>query len=213
MILKWIRLAVPDGSRDAFSKAQEQWVALRDVQGFLGQIGGWSERTKDEACILAWWRNEDTYLAFMQKEHDAIIGHSLQDTTYDSIEVLQLCERLRMPGRYPDPTAAVAEAEFLRVADCLLKPDRIEAFTEAQKEIWIKGMEPVDGMLGGSYCEVLNTPRHVLVFSLWSSVETHRAYEVDIMPGLRESAQVSQDLSYLTGVFVKLEPGWAVPAL
>ena len=74
-------------------------------------------------------------------------------------------------------------------------------------------MEPVDGMLGGSYCEVLRTPRHVLVFSLWSSVETHRAYEVDIMPKLRESAQVSEDLSYLTGVFVKLEPGWAVPAL
>ena len=74
-------------------------------------------------------------------------------------------------------------------------------------------MEPVDGMLGGSYCEVRSTPRHVLVFSLWSSEETHRAYEVDIMPELRQAAQVSEDLSYLTGVFVKLEPGWAVPAL
>ena len=213
MILKWIRLAVPDDLRNTFSRAQEQWSALRDVQGFLGQIGGWSERTKGEACILSWWRNEETYRAFMQNEHDAIVGQSRQDSTYDSKDILLLWERLRMPGRYSDPTAAVTEAEFLRVADCLLKPDRIEEFTKSQKEIWIKGMEPVDGMLGGSYCEVLSIPRHVLVFSLWSSVETHRAYEVEIMPKLREAAQVSEDLSYLTGVFVKLEPGWAVPAM
>lgn len=212
MILKWIRLAVPDGSRDAFSKAQEQWSALRDVQGFLGQIGGWSERTNDEACILAWWRNEETYRAFMQNEHDAIAGQSRQETMYDSIDILLLWERMRMPGRYADPTAAVADAEFLRVADCLLKLDRIDAFTLAQKEIWIPGMKPVDGMLGGSYCEVQNVPRHVLVFSLWSSVETHRTYEVDIMPGLRKAAQVSEDLSYLTGIFVKLEPRWSVAA-
>jgi hypothetical protein len=212
MILKWIRCAVADESRDAFSRAQEQWSDLIGVNGFRGQVGGWSERSHGEACILAWWQDDAAYHAFMQNEHNAIVGQSRQETTYDSCEILLLKETLRMPGRYADPVAAVTEAGFLRVADCLLKPDRIQPFTAAQKEIWIKGMEPVDGMLGGSYCEVQNIPRHVLVFSLWSSIETHRTYEVDIMPGLRKRAQVSEDLSYLTGVFVKLESRWSVVA-
>jgi hypothetical protein len=213
MILKWIRVSVPDGSRDAFSKAQEQWIALREVSGFLGQLGGWSERTKGEACILAWWKDETSYRAFMTHEHDVIVGRSRQDLTYESIDVLLLWERLRMPGQFASPTDAVADAGFLRVADCLLKPERVEPFAVAQKEIWIKGMAPVEGMLGGSYSEVLSMSRHILVFSLWSSAETHREYELNVMPELRKAAKVSDDLSYLTGVFVKLEPTWSVSPL
>jgi len=81
-ILKEILCEVDPARREAFSRAQEAWSALSGVAGFLGQIGGWVEGEPERACILALWKDEPSYRAFLGGIHDAIVGASGQTATY-----------------------------------------------------------------------------------------------------------------------------------
>ncbi|PLR85274.1 hypothetical protein CVD23_10015 [Bacillus sp. V33-4] len=57
LLVKWIRAEVPDDKREQFSEAQEQWAELRNLQGFLGQCGGWNQRNPSEACVIGFWKD------------------------------------------------------------------------------------------------------------------------------------------------------------
>jgi heme-degrading monooxygenase HmoA len=97
MLLKWIRCEVDTEKKAAFSVAQEKWRDLKGCPGFLGQIGGWNAAKPQEACILAFWENLDSYQSFMSNKHDEIFERSRQKGTYhkisaDIVEVKQPIE-------------------------------------------------------------------------------------------------------------------------
>ncbi|MBA2872925.1 hypothetical protein HNQ85_003240 [Anoxybacillus calidus] len=87
MLLKWIRCEVDEEKKAAFSTAQEKWRDLKGYPGFLGQIGGWNVAKLQEACILAFWENHDSYRSFMSDKHDEIFERSRQKGTYYKISV------------------------------------------------------------------------------------------------------------------------------
>lgn len=67
------------------------------VNGFLGQIGGWSIEQPLAACVYSFWESQTNYEQFMEKENDSIIINSGQEHTYNSIEVSLFQEKLRFP--------------------------------------------------------------------------------------------------------------------
>ncbi|MFY4774384.1 YdbC family protein [Metabacillus sp. RGM 3146] len=87
MLIKWIQCKVSSGQKQLFSKAQEEWAALEKVKGFIGQAGGWSLTSPDEACIVSLWQSQESYEYFMKQEHDEIFLNSGQKSTYKRISV------------------------------------------------------------------------------------------------------------------------------
>lgn len=85
LLVKYIRCEVEEEKRAAFSKAQEEWNRLSEVDGFLGQLGGWSE--SGEAVILGFWESRQAYQHFMEHVHDTIFLENNQGKTYRSIAV------------------------------------------------------------------------------------------------------------------------------
>ncbi|MBM7621933.1 hypothetical protein JOC95_003841 [Bacillus tianshenii] len=85
MLIKYIKCQVKEERRVDFSRAQEQWSPLADMEGFLGQLGGWSE--KGEAVILGFWESSQSYQHFMEHIHDTIFLENNQGKTYRSISV------------------------------------------------------------------------------------------------------------------------------
>lgn len=85
MLVKYIRCQVEEEQKSAFSKAQEQWGRLSEVDGFLGQYGGWSG--SGDAVILGFWESRHAYQNFMEHIHDIIFLENKQGATYRSISV------------------------------------------------------------------------------------------------------------------------------
>jgi len=85
LLFKYIRCEVEEEKRAAFSKVQEEWNRLSEVDGFLGQLGGWSE--SGEAVILGFWESRQAYQHFMEHVHDTIFLENNQGKTYRSIAV------------------------------------------------------------------------------------------------------------------------------
>src|SRR5712691_10980953 len=76
MLLKWIICSIPQELQSAFSEAQKQWIALKGLQGFLGQVGGWNSKHPLQAGVLSCWQDEASYQNFMHHIHDDIFQHS-----------------------------------------------------------------------------------------------------------------------------------------
>lgn len=129
MLLKWIICRVPEEWRAAFSTAQAGWGALRGVDGFGGQWGGWNAQSPEEACILALWRDEAAYQHFMDAVHDSIFVQteqrrtyeSIAVTRYDQIELLDWTEDSRRLGDelHVELTHKVSKATWSRHSLCL----------------------------------------------------------------------------------------------
>lgn len=219
VLLKWIDCHVPAERRDAFSRAQEQWDALRDVTGFVGQVGGWQRGEPDRAGILAVWDDRVAHDAFMGEIHDRIVDGSGQAETYDRLAVTLFEEILDMPGAAGDMASAVEQGTFLRVADCVLHPKRRDHFVEVQRDVWRLGMSRTDGMLGGvcgEACGKMGTvpdnhvPPRFLVATLWESATANDAYVAATLPSLRVRAKPQCDIARLEGWAIVLEPRWRV---
>jgi hypothetical protein len=87
MMVKWIVCEVPEKNRQAFSRGQEVWSELQGVEGFVAQFGGWNRERRQEACLVAVWRDELAYRQFMAEVHDPIYERTGQQGTFDSIRV------------------------------------------------------------------------------------------------------------------------------
>ncbi|MFC0523391.1 YdbC family protein [Pontibacillus salicampi] len=87
MLIKWIVCTVPERNKEDFAQAQSQWKKLRYIDGFIGQIGGWSSQDKSQAGILTFWKDRDSYQFFMEHVHDKIFNQSGQGDTYDNITI------------------------------------------------------------------------------------------------------------------------------
>lgn len=103
MLLKWIICSTQKESQSRFSEAQEQWAALKDIPGFLGQVGGWSSKHPLQAGILSCWQDEASYQHFMHHLHDGIFQQSQQKETYTSISVtlFKIATMLLLHNRHP----------------------------------------------------------------------------------------------------------------
>ncbi|MGG1575111.1 DUF4937 domain-containing protein [Fictibacillus sp. NRS-1165] len=96
MLIKRISCKVIEGQMDSFYDSQKQWKSLSRVNGFIGQVGGWSKRHPLTASIYAFWESQGDYDFFMGEIHDQIFVQSRQGNTYSSIEVDMFQEEKRI---------------------------------------------------------------------------------------------------------------------
>ena len=210
MLLKWIVCTVPDEKKDRFSRAQGQWSALKNVDGFLGQLGGWNLNEPSQACIIAFWQDAARYRRFMSDVHDTIVDRSRQDDTYAACSVAIAEPVMDIPGSVPTILGALAAGGLLRVADCTLRDGRQAHFLEVQREVWNPAMGQAEGMLAGVFNRIDDGPERYLVVSLWRNKAAHAAYVENMVPALRTRSGVEEDVAKLTGSIVYLEDAWRV---
>lgn len=209
MLIKWIVCTVPPSHRKVFSQAQEAWSIIADADGFYGQIGGWNQHQKKQACILALWRDVAAYQNFMDNIHDTVTDNNTQEKTYSAIEVSLFDTILDINGEYSNLTQSLA-ASVLRVADCVVKPEKVSHFEQIQETVWNIGMAKAVGMLGGAFNRHSNSHNHYLVTTLWHDIQAHENYSKNHLPSLREKADVANDLLKIQGYLVELEPSWCI---
>ncbi|MBO8172251.1 MAG: YdbC family protein [Bacillaceae bacterium] len=210
MLIKWIVCTVSRENREAFSQAQEKWMKLKHIPGFLGQVGGWNISQPGEACILSLWRDEAVYRHFMNQIHDVIFHSSGQQDTYETIQV-RLYERLfDIPGGVSHLQGALDKGTLIRMADPLIYRERIPHFVDTQKKIWNPGMAEAEGMLAGVFGVEKENERRFLVATLWKDEASHMAYVQNMFPTLNVRAQVGEDIEEIAGKMVRLIPTWTV---
>lgn len=210
MLLKLIVCHVPDANRARFSHGQNDWSALRGVEGFRGQVGGWNEKDPLEAVIIGLWRDEPAYARFMLEAHDPVFENNGQKGSYDASSVSLWDRRVDIPGSVAAMPPAIDGAGFARIAHCVVRRDRVEHFIDVQQRTWNPGMAGAGGMLAGAFSRSREDDRRFLVCTLWRSAGDHGAYVKDVFPDLRRRAEVERDCESLTGYLVPLLPAWTV---
>lgn len=211
MIVKLFRCTTPDATRDMFHVEQQvRWRALRDVDGFVAQVGGVDRTNPNRVTILGFWRDSDAYARFMGDAHDRIFLSGDQGETYTESDTYIAELVLDMPGESGSFAEMVRSASLVRLADCVVAPGRIDHFVRAQRDIWSPGMAQASGMLGGVFLRAVDEDSRFLVVTFWSSGDAHDRYVRDRLPELRASARPDRDLISISGVDLMLEQGWTV---
>jgi len=207
MIIKVITCKVSEESKEDFFEEQKIWKALSPLNGFLGQVGGWSNKEPLTACIFAFWENQEAYQYFMEKAHDEILLHSNQSSTYKSIDVTLYEESVTIPGSEKKIIHAIEDSKYVRVAMAQVKPDHVDHFIDMQKTIWNPGMMVAEGFLGGSFAIPKKRMRDFLVFTCW---ENERFYVEKHFPVLVTSAKMQTHVQKIKGEELVLEEAWRV---
>ncbi|KON70938.1 hypothetical protein AKG34_20615 [Peribacillus butanolivorans] len=206
MLIKWIKCQVNEKNKSSFSNAQEGWGELKQVDGFIGQIGGWDKNNPFEAGIISFWRDDRSYQAFMEQQHDEIFEKSNQRNTYSNISV-HIYEKMFNIST-TDMTDFLSKGSLLRVADCFVETNKQLEFKHMQKEVWNKGMKASPGMLAGVFAEKKNG--RYLVASLWENDRSHQWYVDNKLPALIQSSGVKDPAIRITGSLIKVNPKWIV---
>ncbi len=211
VILKDFRCRVMDGRMDLFSAEQERWSALRTEPGFVGQCGGVDRADKSMVQIFGMWDDLDAYRMFMGGAHDRIFDGGKQGACYTDAESVVYERLLEMPGVADDLAGALKhDAAMIRIARCLVKPDRVDHFIEMQRTVWQPGMERAAGMLGGNFWRSVDDEHRFIVTTAWASVEDHERYRDERLAELRALARPEKDLEAIEGEQVMLAPAWTV---
>lgn len=71
-------------------------------------------------------------------------------------------------------------------------------------------MEQAVGMLAGSFNKVIGDNTRYIVTSFWDGLESHDKYVKDMLPALREAADVVQDVQHITGRLISINSDWLV---
>jgi heme-degrading monooxygenase HmoA len=208
MLIKWIKCFVPNGQKKMFSKAQEQWIALKGLDGFLGQAGGWNIRNLQEACIIALWKDLDAYESFMNDHHDVIFEKSNQRHTYEKISVVLYEKMLDILGTSPDLLRLFRIGKLLKITECIVHKGQQEFFEKMQQEIW--KMAESEGMLAGVVSKSLTNNNHYFVASIWKNKELHQKYVQTKLPFLHEQSQLTEITREIAETIVELEELWTV---
>ncbi|WP_099156953.1 YdbC family protein [Virgibacillus ndiopensis] len=212
MLIKRILCNVNVNDARNFSEAQQKWNVLRDSKGFLGQIGGWSIKDTQTACIFSFWEDEEVYNYFMENEHDQVYVSSSQGSTFASINVDLFQKEFGISGSRQDIKAVVKHSNFFRTALSNVKKDRTNHFLEMQRTIWNPGMKQVEGMYGGEFARSLHHKRQFLVLTGWKDSASHQVYRSKYFPELRKIAEPEQDVKELDGEQFRVEESWRVCA-
>lgn len=209
MYIKLIKCHVVPENKVQFSKAQEKWRLISGTQGFIGQIGGWENQNSTNAYIIGFWESKKDLDRFMDEEHDKLLSNNHQDEYYSKIEVNFFQELIDMAGESTDIRDAIGKSKVIRIADCILRPNRKEHFIKIQNEVWYPGMKRVEGMLGGSF-GVCNSKNRYLVITLWSSIEHHKRYMNEEFHHLLSKVNLADDIEKISGSMMILEDEWNV---
>lgn len=210
MYIKWIVCQVKPQTKEAFSVAQQKWNELQESKGLIGQVGGWNKKKQHEACIISFWEDKAAVDRFMANDHDRIFLKTRQAEYYEEISVVYYEAKMMMRGNEGNMLGALNRGQFLRIADCEVKPGKIEDFERMQKQVWIPGMQSAKGMLGGRFSQAeLETSRY-LVATFWEDEKDHREYVNAVLPDLRRKANAETTISQLEGKGLVLEESWKV---
>jgi heme-degrading monooxygenase HmoA len=208
VLLKVLRLDVPDAR--AFDRTQRRWSALDEIDGFLGQAGGWTNADPARAVIVAAWETRDAHGAFMNGEHDAIAGKQREIYAGAQTGLFEtICE---IPGEAGALNEAIAQSSYLRLADCTIRPERTQHFRNVQESVWNAGMARAPGMLGGAFGVSYDDVLRYAVATFWSDEAAHRHYQEQIFPGLSALAGLNDDVVRAAAYRVNLVADWCVPS-
>lgn len=210
MYIKWIVCDEKKNHKKDFSLAQEKWIGMQNAEGLIGQIGGWDLNHANVACVISFWDNEKSVRKFMREIHDEIFLKNKQSQYYNSIEVEYFNSIISMGGESGSLVSAMKDANYLRIADCLVKQKSINHFEKVQKEIWLQGMKNSKGMLGGKFAKSTNNASKYLVATLWDSPENHDYYVKNNLQKLKKEAAVQNDIDTIIGRQIALVDGWKV---
>jgi heme-degrading monooxygenase HmoA len=210
MIIKLISCKVKEDQKAVFSQYQQEWQPISKIEGFLGQIGGWSVKDPLTACVFSFWENQAAYKYFMDEVHDQIVLRTGQERTYTSIEVDLFQEEFRISGSSPDIVSVLQEANFIRTALSHVKEERIHHFIDMQRKVWNPGMKKAEGMLGGEFARSQKNGQYFLVLTGWTNQKTHQKYMVEHFPDLKKTATPEQDVVELTGEQLMIEESWHI---
>lgn len=210
MLLKWAVCSVAEEQLSLFSIAQKKWEALKGVQGFLGQIGGWTRDTPPYACMLSLWQDEASYWDFMQHQDEIIFPHNKQNELFSSPSTTLCTEIMAIPGSMQNFISALSACNMLRVTASQTFPERTQDFIQNQIKIWNPGMAEARGMYSAIVARTDEHPPRFLLTSLWQDRQAHQAYLATLFPLIRKYAQLPQTVQQIKGWFVQLEKEWQV---
>ncbi|WP_379967500.1 YdbC family protein [Ectobacillus sp. sgz5001026] len=210
MIIKRISCKVKEGQKELFYESQKKWIALSNVKGFLGQLGGWSESQPLTACIYSFWESQTDYQYFMDEVHDRIFANFGQESSYTSIDVTMFQEEQTISGLEDYFLDVLRNCNFVRVSLAQVEEQKTKDFVEMQKKVWNVGMQKVEGMLGGTFACSLKESNDFLVLSGWKSDIFHQRYMEIHFPRLIELARPKDDVRNLTGEKFRIEEAWRV---
>lgn len=210
MLIKVITCKVNEERKEDFFEEQKIWKALSPLNGFLGQVGGWSKEDPYTACIFGFWENQEAYHYFMDKAHDEILLHSNQSSTYTSIDVSLFEESITIPGLEKRITHVLERGKYVRVARALVKPGHGDHFIDRQKTIWTPGMSTAEGLLGGTFAISRKRMRDFLVFTCWENERFHQVYMEKHFPEFVTAAKTQTDVQEIKGEELVLEEAWRV---
>lgn len=208
MLIKWIKCQVNEFDKTLFSNAQCSWSKVKNVDGFLGQIGGWDKHNQCVAGIISFWKDNHSYKNFMENIHDEIFENSNQRNTYSKIST-NIYEKLSNISS-ADMTNFLSKGEILRVADCLIVPGTETYFEKMQQEVWNKGMSESNGMLSGVFCKDKNDNERYLVASIWKDESLHQYYVKNKLPLLIKRSAVKEITKNISGNLIEINSKWTV---
>ncbi|MFC4078268.1 YdbC family protein [Salinithrix halophila] len=210
MLVKWILCDVRREKRTLFSRAQTSWNALRYIEGFLGQVGGWNVNRPWEACVMGFWKDSQSFQRFMIDFHDRIFEGSAQAETYDSIRIALSLKVEEMKGEEKNLYTALRQGEFLRVSDMATRVGGDLNVAKEQREVWNPALSNAQGMLRGIFSRELEHRERYLVTSIWQDESSLQGFHDQQIPRLRERLDYRRDLEQFVSRTVRLNSRWRV---
>ncbi|MCP3029478.1 DUF4937 domain-containing protein [Halobacillus sp. A5] len=210
MLIKRICCSLKEGKKQTFSQQQKQWNTLCKMDGFLGQIGGFSINEPKTAWIYSFWNKEEDYRKFMAEIHDTIADHSGQANSYTTIEVALFQLKSKVVGSEKEIAHMIRRAAYIRTAFSKVKEQRIDQFIEKQQTVWNTGMQRSDGIIGGLFAQSNKLSNEYMVVTGWESEKHHQEYVDEHFPELLKQAKTGEDVLELSGDQFKVEESWRI---
>lgn len=209
MIIKQIACDLLEAKKELFSTGQGEWKALEGVNGFIGQIGGWSETEKNRAYVFSFWQDEPSYLDFMKNEHDQIADYTKQKDCISSIRVAIFKEIYKIKDGI-DFSKKREKDGYIRFTNPVVKDNQVAHFENMQRDVWNNGMAQEKGMLAGYFAKSELLKENYLVLSEWNNKDSHLHYTANKLGHLMEASNVTADVTDIFGDCFEVEPSWCL---
>ncbi|MCA1055864.1 YdbC family protein [Rossellomorea aquimaris] len=200
MLIKYITCKVKEGCRKAFDEEQKRWRALSPVNGFLGQIGGWSVKDPFTAVLMGFWSNEEDYHYFMDHIHDEILLHSDQSNTYTSIDVYIYNECFHISAADQTLIQVIEQGEYVRIDSFEAEHGRMDRCIQKYEQT----LQQIEGMLSATFACSEKRVGECLFFSCWKE---ERPPQDDYVP---IATLLPCDAEGFDGEGCKVEENWRV---
>lgn len=213
MIVKWMKSKVPISQRQAFSLAQEEWSRFYQVSGLLGRVGGWNLKDSNEASILTFWKDEQSYMDYREEWHEKWVKESGLDQIIPTVSSHMYTKKLDIPGRGDFPIFHFEDGteHLIKIGDIRAQKEKVEQFMLLQQSVWNISMSHAPGMLTGMFAESTSDPQRFVVLTRWRSEREYEAYENHLLPKLSHWSY-GNDMTQFQGRCIRLEQSWGVEA-